>query len=660
MAKKIISLILVLSMLFSICAISAYATNGEEFISEVALVYEDSVEEAKAAIAGTDWKLWAQDLNPNADYMFDDGVYLIYKTSTNVEDAITDLRVMNMYGGFSTSNYKEQLEKSRQEYMAMCKNIRTAASEFKTLYEAGDDMAKLAYRQMNYYKDMGETEMLMGDFMLNIPSDNALVTVLFEGNSLAVSNLISLLAIGLSNAGNSLANRVAELYAVRDTLTDEEYYDDAVALGDALANLAAKIKRYDALSDKYELFDESMSEEEYKFFKDVVVVATLAESIQLGDVTLAGMLRAGNWSLSDLYPLVAAFSEGQNALINMGAFEMVLKYATPSDSIEALNEMLAEQEKDLMDEDGNIEHVDVYIGVDRSIFKGNFAMTNEAERQQALTGKTWDSEYNNNGQESKALNIATASVALCDFVVWAACAISTGSLPEGVSVMAIMAKTAADTVSLDGITITLADSVTYASATGILFWTAVALGLVAAGLAEISSQYGYYNPNYTAIPDTMIDVRETDLGDKYIKYTAAKVLGDEEGRNADFNAYQGKEWIALYYTKDATAGKCLTPNFVHKDNDSTIARRHQGIAMFGETKAFNLNSHVFNDDAPGVYVTVRYSTAKKAAADLPDVVGSMLGGAIYALVAIGGIGVGAGATALLQKGKKKKEASAAL
>ena len=60
-------------------------------------------EKAKAAIAGTDWKLWEQDLNPKADDMFDDGVYLIYKTSTNVEDAITDLRVMSMYGGYSTS-----------------------------------------------------------------------------------------------------------------------------------------------------------------------------------------------------------------------------------------------------------------------------------------------------------------------------------------------------------------------------------------------------------------------------------------------------------------------------------------------------------------------------------------------------------------------------
>ena len=186
---------------------------------------------------------------------------------------------------------------------------------------------------------------------------------------------------------------------------------------------------------------------------------------------------------------------------------------------------------------------------------------------------------------------------------------------------------------------------------------AAGIGLIvaSAGIAGISVWYGYYNPDYTPIPDTMIDVRETDLGDKYIKYTVAKVFGDKDGRNADLNAYEGKEWIALYYTKDATAGKCLTPNFVYKDSDSTIARRHQGISMFGETQTFNINSHVFSKNAPGVYVTIRYSTAKKAAADIPDVVGSMFGGAFYVLTALGGIGIGIGATVLVQKTKKKKE-----
>ena len=78
--------------------------------------------------------------------------------------------------------------------------------------------------------------------------------------------------------------------------------------------------------------------------------------------------------------------------------------------------------------------------------------------------------------------------------------------------------------------------------------------------------------------------------------------------------------------------------------------------MFGEAVAFNLNSHVYNDDAPSVYITIRYSTAKKAAADVPTVVGSMFAsGAFYALTALGGAAVGAGAVFAVGAIKKKKE-----
>jgi hypothetical protein len=195
---------------------------------------------------------------------------------------------------------------------------------------------------------------------------------------------------------------------------------------------------------------------------------------------------------------------------------------------------------------------------------------------------------------------------------------------------------------------------------GLFFWSAIAVLLISIGMVGISTWYNYYNPDYTEIPNTMIDVKETEVGDKYVKYTAAKVFGEED-MNADFNAYEGKEWNALYYTKDATAGNALTPNFVFSDSNNTVARRHQAIAMFGETNAYNLNTHVYEDQAKGAYLTVRYSNTKKAAADVPSVVGSMFAtGALYLLTAVGGAGVGIGGTILVQKsGKKKAEDAAA-
>ena len=671
MKNKIVSMLLILASLVVFC-VPASAARAEEFVSEVALIYEDSVEDAKAAIEGTEWKLLAQDLNPKADHMFDDGVYLIYKTSTNVEDAITDLRVMDMYGGYSTTNYRQQLEKTRSQYMQAIADLRVAVNEFKELYEAGDEMAKLAYRQMNYYRDVKtvggtETDMLMGDFFLNLPTDEKIVQVFMEGNSFVVGNLVSLIAVGISGAsGTTLSIRIAEKYAIKDILTDTEYYDAADALATSFASIKAKLLRYDALFEEYNLDDEEMTDEEFTFITEYAVIADLLTTIAMGETTLAEFIR-GDWEIKDLYPIVAAFTPGQNALIEMGQLETVLKYNSPSKPISALTETLNELEESLRDEKGDLKVFDVYAGVDREIFKGNFAMTVAAERQQALTGETWD--WGSAASRSTGMTVGYIVASVVD-VAMAGVAIGIGVKQTMLEAAYTAASNVLQAGGLDQWAYEAArqafDTAFFNKYSFTAKWAgvkvnlaigAVAVALIIAGCYGISTWYNYYNPEYLEIPNTMIDVRETDLGDKYVKYTAAKVY--EDGRlsekNADFNAYEGKEWNALYYTKDATAGNCLTPNFAFSETGNAVARRHQGISMFGETNAFNLNSHVYNDDAPGVYVTIRYSNTKKAAADVPTVVGSMFAAsALYAVTALAGAGIGVGAILFTQKAGKKE------
>ena len=658
--KRIISMLLIVTTLFTTFAVNVSAASNEEFISEVALVYEDSIEEAKAAIAGTDWKLLEYDLNPNADVMFDDGVYLAYKTSTNVEDAITDLRVMDMYGGYSVVNYEQQLEESRDAYMKGVSYIRIAAAEFHELYKAGDEMAKIAYRQMNYYKD-SDTQKLMGDFMLNIPSDDALVTVLMEGNAYVVTNLISLLAVGISGGNNgTLADRIAANYENKDAYVNSvNYYNVAKMFINKFVEFGAIVKRYNALADQYDLTDEEISEEEYAFIAEYASVAEALAGIPYGEGTLKDFVAKDDLTVEDICPIVAAFTEGQLALSDIGVLSTVIQYSSRK-PIDKLNELLAETERELKDESGNIKTIDVYLGVDRAIFDGDFAFTSSAERQQALTGYKWDL---NSATDRASLGMdKVADYMLLSGILVTAVPYLIGKISVKVGAAAVFAVAKSGSAATFGqqaainIGYFFCGGKTLGTAGASAVFLAVGIGLIlaAVGVASISGVYGYYNPDYSPIPNTMIDVRETDIGDKYIKYTAAKVYGDKEGKNADLNAYQGKEWNALYYTKDATAGNCLTPKFVYKDNDSTIARRHQGISMFGETEAFNLNSHVYSKNAPGVYVTMRYSTAKKAAADVPTVVGSMFGGAFYALTALAGAGAGVGGTLLLQKAKKKK------
>ena len=651
--------------------LTAYAATSEEFLSEVGLIYEDSAKDALKEIEGTDWKLYDKDLNPNNDVtVFDDGVYLIYKTSTNVEDAITDLRVMDMYGGYETTNYQRQLEKSRQHYMSLIDDLRIAASEFKTLLFAGDDMAELAYRQMSYYRDMKtpggtETGMLMGDFFLFMPTDEKIVQVMLEGNAIVVSNLISLLAVGISGAGGeTLATRVNDMYEIKGALTDIEYHEDAKALAASFETIKVKLNRYDALKEEYALEDEDMTEEEYVFLTEYAALVDLMSLIKLGETPLTDFIK-GKWETQDLYPIVAALTPGQKALVRMGQLETVLKYNSPSKPIDELIKAVEEVEEGIKDEEGNLKVFDVYAGVDREIFKGDFAMTTEAERQQALTGKTWDASDAGavkGGQLVGHILIGTLDLALASAAIGITVKKTVLSVSLFFARRAATRATVAAYAKMEAAHLLAANKVSmYSMSWGalqvpLLIMTAAVTFIMAGGYG-IATWVNYYHPDYLEIPNVLVDVKETDLGDKYIKYNVAKVFDPDDGEeNADFNAYEAKEWIALYYTKDATAGNCLTPNFVYRENNNTVSKRHQGVSMFGESNAFNLNSHVYNSGAKGIYLSVRYSTTKKAAADMPTVVGSMVAqGAGYAFTAFGGIGVGMGGMALLQKFKKKKE-----
>ena len=663
MKNRIIALILTLTALFSVFAVTASAAREETFISDVALIYEDSVEDAREAIAGTDWKLLEYDLNAKADEVFQDGVYLIYKTTNNVDEAITDLRVMDMYGGYSAVNYDKQLEASRAQYLGMVANIRIAAAEFKTLYEEGDEMAALAYRQMNYYKDEGETDLLMGEFFLGNPTDEQYVTMMMESNSMILTNLLSLLAIGASGAGEeTLSERAKEQFANKENLDDATYYDAAKKLSDDFYEFYKTISEYESRKEQFDLEDEDITEEEYNFMTQCAATATLLETFTYGDTNLKALISTGEWAVEDLYPLVAAMTEGQTALCELGFVNIVLQYGNPSKPIDELTEMLDEGEKEFTDENGNVKTFSVYLGVDRSIFEGDYAYTTEANRQEAMTGHTAKfEEAMSEAFPAVALVSTFASgvglVALEGVVYYA-----TGKILPAIFGVFHRAKFMAVANFLEKSTWGIGKFF-YGKIGGVKLiniTSCLGAGLVALALAGIAFHraYGYYNPDYLPVPNAMVDVRETDAGDKYIKYTAAKVVDDGKltDKNADFNAYVGKEWNALYYTKDANAGYALTANFSFSDSNNTIARRYQGVSMFGETKAFNLNSHVYNSSAKGSYLTVRYSTTKKSDIDVPNVVGSIFGaGAIYTLVAIGGAGLGVGGTILVQNLKKKKE-----
>ena len=87
------------------------ASEPPQYISEVYLSYGNTPEEAKAWLLSNGYNVLNQDLNEGAEsaqwastlLLASDkrSVYLGFKTTTEKDEAITDMRAMNMNGDFS-------------------------------------------------------------------------------------------------------------------------------------------------------------------------------------------------------------------------------------------------------------------------------------------------------------------------------------------------------------------------------------------------------------------------------------------------------------------------------------------------------------------------------------------------------------------------------
>jgi hypothetical protein len=185
---------------------------------------------------------------------------------------------------------------------------------------------------------------------------------------------------------------------------------------------------------------------------------------------------------------------------------------------------------------------------------------------------------------------------------------------------------------------------------------------VSMGLTVLS----YYNPGYDDIPLSMVDMRETQYGDRYIKYEVvreaeAKKNGDYAA--GDLNAFEAQRWNALYYTKSYEAGKpLLADEFSVSTSNNKAKDGYTPVHRFGEEICYDLNKYNFSDKSPSIYLSVKQSkNDKSAVADVPEVVGSIFGGGLWMLFggvgALFGVGGTLGTQALLKKKKTKPVAT---
>ena len=398
--KSIISIVLSIS-LFLCATVPAFAAKDEEYVSELRLVYAEDYDEAKAIIAEgefKEYKVLNENLNENSDEI---GVWLAYKTTTNIEEAITDLAIMQMNGGYSDGNYQEMIKQSYDEYVAMGQIYLDAINYFVEAYDAGDYLAEAAFRQFNFYnivsKGIPEDEIptfegeRLGDIFYEGIDEYELATIFFQGNVHVLNNVRSLLAMGVSynedgkayleKVGDAAAQVTEDPTVFVDASEDLDVY--AALIAPSIGVFADMFKELATVEEEFNYKDEDFTDDEVRYLEYYTIAQRMRNVEYLDGKTLYQFCLdyvLDEDDYSNLYPLAAALNEGQQAMTKVFHYYDVVRYSSSDYAEEAMEETLASMEEKYSENPFN-----VYEGVDRSIYYGSFALTSAAERADAMT-----------------------------------------------------------------------------------------------------------------------------------------------------------------------------------------------------------------------------------------------------------------------------------
>ena len=273
--------------------IASAAGNEQKYISEVKIGMGETSDQASKELLADGYTILKDDSGNYADLNKDAGtksslkegpnqkiVYLGYKTTSDANDAITDLAVMNMKGGYSYEDY----EKLVQTHMDT--QIKPFVDRFiATLKEYRENLKKpqdsANYKRANYYKTLlnkltdddtgnkplgdllvNQTKYEMGDEAYNKLSDEEkknhcdILTLLMQGNGQAVQLMETELTKSADSSNSTWIDRFKEtsLEKLTDKVKEEHPNYSPSELNQELD------KRYNddakRILDKWETFNE--------------------------------------------------------------------------------------------------------------------------------------------------------------------------------------------------------------------------------------------------------------------------------------------------------------------------------------------------------------------------------------------------------------------
>ncbi len=705
MLKKLfrgaVSAFLAAAIAATTCTNALAASSKATYIKDVVISYGETEDEAKNWLTENGYEILDNNLNEGADDLISDkrAVYLGYTTTNDAEEAITDMRLMNMQGGYSVQDYQILLEEQKANIQSFLNDFLIAVNEYRANYSAGQQRAVVAHDMLNLLYD-DDSQQYLGDLLLNKIKEEYsdeewsamspeaqskvgdMTTILMQANSNAVLAIQQLVAMATDSGDSTWLERydsaktydemLEELMDSENLTINEAENQLAAEYDEDAQKIASKFEDYKTYLEKYTNADISFSSTQEEIdayqaahedfnYTNWFTAGTQYELLAVmtnDDISLLDLITGDDYDVQTterylLYPLVSVLTDAQRACLDLLSMYHIVALGINDD--EATEKAM--EEVDLSSLEG--QENSVYDGVDRTIFSDEVALTNEALRLQASSGKN-------------AVGGAIDSISVTSFILWGAFGVSalcsvaawqigthfskikvpttmadissqvnraiddetaamaryleTGSAADQAAYEVAQAKaslSAADG-AMRGVGTTTVEKVSpwaayfrYATAamvavTVIIF--AVSIWNTYQDLKE------YYNAEFTPIPLHMVDEAVDEYDAKTYTYYDAVTCNREEagmvtdankllGNYADLNGDVGRQWVALYTTKDKEAGNPLTELKVQYEDSSLPDETYTALSMFGEDTAQNLTNktagYTYSDGKNGIYLFYR-------------------------------------------------------
>ena len=676
-----VSAFLAVAIAVTTCTSAMAASSKATYIKDVVISYGSTEDEAKNWLTENGYQVLDHNLNEGADDLISSkrAVYLGYTTTEDPEEAVTDMKLMNMKGGYSVQDYQMLLEEQKTNIRSFLDNFIIAINEYRTNYANGQQRAVAAHEMLNLLYD-DDTQQYMGDLLLNKIKEeysdeewNALseaaqskigdmTTILMQANGNAVMAIQQYIAMATDSGDSTWLDRYnsAKTY---DEMLNDLMESDGLTINDAenqlaaeydedAKNIAYKFEDYKTFLETYTNADISFSstEEEIDAYEAAhedfdyttwFVAGTQYELLAKttnDDISLLDLITDNEYDVLEsgrylLYPLVSVLTEGQRASLDFVSMYYLVSLGIGDD--DAVKQGMEKLDMSAVKGKQN----SIYEGIDRTIFSDEVAMTNEALRLQASSGKP-------------AVNSVWSALSSTTYILWGAFGLSAlvtaavvgyntylVTLPARLETK-IAALTELGNEAWEHGNDNLADALYQESAKAeealknvnagsnnalmnFTYYAAAAMAAVSAVLFAISiwNTYQdlkeYYNAEFTPIPLHMVDEGVDEYDAKIYTYYDAVTCNREEAgmvtdsnrllkNYGDLNGDVGRQWVALYTTKDKNAGNPLTELKVQYEDSSLPDETYTALSMFGESSAQNLTNktsgYTYADGKSGIYL----------------------------------------------------------